>query len=190
MTSWQDLRPRRRTHNPRPAEGHGTSTWRCPTMTSTTTDQPDQQQPDPQTCHRCERPLLGEDTVLDLPPMATTGAGSRGGRIVTRRITRGKRKGQTVQGYVDRRGRFTAIKTNRTKGARAGKKFVTTRDSKGRRVHTYVLNGKRVSVTMKKSRKSKDQAKNRRGALTRASFGRHIAGEKPKRKRKRKKGRK
>lgn len=120
--------------------------------------------------------------------MAKTGAGSRGGRIVSRRITRGKRKGQTVQGYLDRRGRFTAIKTNKSKGgARSGKKFITTRDKQGRRVHTYVIDGKRVSVTIKGSRKSKDKTKNKRGALTRASLGRHVAGEKPKRKRKKRK---
>jgi hypothetical protein len=36
-------------------------------MTSTTTDQLDQQQPDPHDqCHRCERPLLGEDTVPEV----------------------------------------------------------------------------------------------------------------------------
>jgi hypothetical protein len=35
-------------------------------MTSTTTDQLDQQQPDPQTCHRCDQPLTGEDTVPEV----------------------------------------------------------------------------------------------------------------------------
>jgi hypothetical protein len=35
-------------------------------MTDQPPDQPDQQQPDPQTCHRCDQPLTGEDTVPEV----------------------------------------------------------------------------------------------------------------------------
>lgn len=90
------------------------------------------------------------------------------GKIVTRRLKRGKRKGQTVQGYIDRKGRFSEVKSNKSKkGPRSGKKFITTRDSKGRRVHTYA-DGK--SVTLTKSRKTKDKGKIARGKTTRSSL--------------------
>lgn len=98
-------------------------------------------------------------------------AGTKKGKMVTRRLKRGRRKGQVVQGYVDRKGRFSEVKSNRSKkGPRAGKKFVTTRDSKGRRVHSYVIGGKTVNVTLNKSRKTKNRGKMARGATTRASL--------------------
>ncbi len=114
------------------------------------------------------------------------GPGSRGGRVVTKKLTRGPRKGQTVRGYESPGGQFSEIKTNARKGnPRAGKKFITTRDSKGRRVHTYEDGS---SVTLKGSRRAKRNRKRRiaAGSAVRRSVKRDVRRRKPVRKRKRK----
>lgn len=69
--------------------------------------------------------------------------------LVKHRITRGARKGQVVEGRMIR-GKFYEVKTNTQKGnPRAGRKYVETKDSKGRTVHVYRIKGENVRVTVK-----------------------------------------
>lgn len=103
------------------------------------------------------------------------GPGSRGGKLTTRRITRGPRKGQSVVGYVGRDGKFRAARTkggkklltekgksapgfltdkNTQRGnKRRGKTFIRAQDSKGRKIHRYRIKGKTVDVVVKPKKK-------------------------------------
>jgi hypothetical protein len=102
-------------------------------------------------------------------------AAKRGqGKITTKRITRGKRKGQTIRGYVGKGGKFTElrVKTRGTAGgqqtrqvgkmrvAKGGKfkggKFASLRSSSGQTVHRHRLaNGKTVDVVVKPKKDNK-----------------------------------
>lgn len=104
-------------------------------------------------------------------------AAKRGqGKIVTKRITRGKRKGQTVRGYMGKGGKFTELKvktrstsggqqtrqvgkqrTNTGKGKRAGQKFASLRSSSGQKIHRYKdkKTGKVTDVVVKPKKDNK-----------------------------------
>jgi len=78
-------------------------------------------------------------------------ASKTAGPLINHLITRGPRKGRVVQGRIVN-GKFyeVTIKTNTEKGnPRAGRKYVETKDAKGRKVHVYRINGKNVPIVVK-----------------------------------------
>lgn len=107
---------------------------------------------------------------------AKKGPGARGGRIVNRKLTKGARKGQTVRGYITKKGKFKELKTNtrktaggqqtravgksgvnKSKGARAGKKFANLRSDTGQKIHRYKIGGKIVDVVIKPKKTSRTE---------------------------------
>lgn len=113
-------------------------------------------------------------------------AAKRGqGRIVNKRITRGKRKGRTVRGYIGKGGKFTELKANTAKtaggqqtravgkgkvnkaGPRKGLKPERLRSATGQRINRYRVNGKITDVVVapkKKAAKKKAGTRKRKAS--------------------------
>lgn len=93
--------------------------------------------------------LAEQREAVDMATVAPPAAPAKEG-LISYRITRGPRKGQVVQGRRGKDGTFYEVRVNTAKGnPRAGRKFLVTKDSKGRTVHVYNIGGKRVPIVVK-----------------------------------------
>lgn len=75
-------------------------------------------------------------------------------QLVNKRITKGPRKGQVVQGRIGPDGKWHEIRKNTSGNVRSGQKFEVHKDKKGRKVHVYNIGSKRVAVVVKPKRKA------------------------------------